>query len=327
MVAANHLGACSQLDEELDRHIAWMEHMRGGNFAGAWRLSDVALRVNSRRLHWQRPRHEQPIWRGEPFAGQRVLIRCYHGLGDTIQFIRYAPLVRAAARELTVWAQPALLPLLRTVRGIDRFLPLHDGSAEGDYDVELEVMELPHVFRTTLETIPDQVPYIHAPRSSERPNARSHGDLHVGLVWHAGEWERERSVPVELMEPLTRTAGVSLHLLQRGPALGAWKYPSGSSAGSDDPRDTASFMTSLDLVISIDSFPAHLAGALALPVWTLLQARADWRWMEGRSDSPWYPTMRLFRQPRPGDWKSVIDHVVEELRALVQRGGRVSPCP
>ena len=140
---------------------AWLRHARRGDFDAAWRASD---RILERAGHhdWTIPRHQQQIWDGSPLAGQRVLIRCYHGLGDTIQFVRYVPLVRALAREVIVWAQPALVPLLRTVSGIGRLLPLRDGTPEVDYDVDVEVMELAHVFRTTLETIPSVVPYLFA---------------------------------------------------------------------------------------------------------------------------------------------------------------------
>jgi hypothetical protein len=243
-------------------------------------------------------------------ADKRVLVRCYHGLGDTIQFIRYAPLIKEIAREVIVWAQPALLPLLRTVRGIDRLLPLHDGAPEVEYDVDVESMELPHIFRTTLATIPAEIPYLHVtPAALPR-----HGRLAVGLVWAAGDWEHaRRSMPFPLCAPLAAVPEMVLYILQRGPALAQYQHGAGILSGSDDVVETARLMRALDLVISVDTMPAHLAGALGVPVWTLLDAAADWRWMEGREDSPWYPTMRLFRQERPGAWEPVMARVVAAL--------------
>jgi hypothetical protein len=295
-----------------------MRHMRRGDWAHAWHISDEVLRAHGGVRDWSRPRHLQAVWDGTPLDGRRVLVRCYHGLGDTIQFIRFAPLVRARASELTIWAQPALIPLLRTMPEVGRLLPLHDGTPEAAYDVDVEVMELPHVFRTTIGTLPAEIPYLHPPRRDMRAGTGpARPDLAVGLIWRSGDWNFEyRSVPFELLEPLRALPGVALHILQRGHALEERPPDFGILSGSDDILEAASVMRGLDLIISIDSMPAHLAGALGLPVWTLLASDADWRWMEERDDSPWYPTMRLFRQRRPGAWGNVIACVAAELRVL-----------
>ena len=142
---------------------------------------------------------------------------------------------------------------------------------------------------------------------------------HVGVVWQAGDWDPLRSVPPALLATLGEIPGVVLHALQRGRALAEWRAGFGPVSGADDVAATARVMQSLDLMISVDSFPAHLAGALARPVWTLLHTAADWRWMEEREDSPWYPTMRLFRQARPGDWDGVIAKVAAELRRFTAK--------
>ncbi|SDE45562.1 glycosyltransferase family protein [Belnapia rosea] len=298
-----------------------MRHMRRGDWGEAWGISDAVLRARDGVRDWSRPRHLQAVWDGTPVDGRRVLLRCYHGLGDTIQFIRFAPLVQARASELTVWAQPALIPLLRTMPRIGRLLPLHDGTPEVAYDVDVEVMELPHVLRTTIGTLPAQVPYLHLPRRDMRADAGpARPGLAVGLVWRSGDWDYERrSVPFGLLEPLRTIPGVALHILQRGPALEERPLDFGILSGSDDILEAALVMRDLDLVISIDSMPAHLAGALGLPVWTLLARDADWRWMEEREDSPWYPSMRLFRQRRSGAWGEVIARVADELRTLAAR--------
>lgn len=297
----------------------WTGLMRRGDFAGAWRVSDAALRARRGQCLAHLPRHEQPVWDGTPPHGRRVLVHCYHGLGDTIQFIRYAPLLRTLAAEVAVWAPPALLPLLRTATGIDRLLPLDDGAPLAGFDVHVEVMELPHLFRTELATIPAEVPYLHVPPATLPRDGR----LAVGLVWRAGDWDARRSIPFPLLAPLAETTGVTLHLLQRGPALTEAPDGFGVVSGSDDVLEAARVMRALDLVISVDSMPTHLAGALGVPVWTLLHGDADWRWMTRRDDSPWYPTMRLFRQrPRAGAWALVIARVAAELTALARTRDR-----
>jgi hypothetical protein len=299
--------------EAEDAGARWIRLMRRGAWEEAWRLSDAAMAMRGGVVDWRAPRHLQHIWTGGPLEGRRVLVRCYHGLGDTVQFIRYAPLLDARCAALTVWAQPALIPLLGTMPAAGTLMPLHDGAPEAEYDLDIEVMELPHLFRSTPATLPARVPYLHPPRRT-----LPRGTLHVGLVWAAGDWDTRRSVPAALLPPLAQIPGVTFHLLQRGAARADWPG-AGDGSGSDDALDTASLMTALDLVVSVDSFPAHLAGALGRPVWTLLHADADWRWMAGRDDSPWYPTMRLFRQARAGEWEPVVSRVAERLRALAAR--------
>lgn len=298
--------------EAEDLAAAWMRCMRAGDFAGAWRVSDAVLRSRAGQPCWHLPRHEQYVWDGTPLEGRRVLVRCYHGLGDTLQFARFLPRVSAVAAESVVWAQPALIPLLRTIPGVGDLLPLHDGVPGAEYDVDVEIMELSHVFRVTTDELPAAVPYLHA---DPAPLPRD-GRLAVGIVWRAGEWDDRRSIPVSLLRPLAEIPGVALHVLQRGPALDERPEGFGTVSGSDDATEAARVARALDLVISVDSMPAHLAGALGVPVWTLLHSEADWRWMEDRDDSPWYPTMRLFRQPRPGDWPAVVARVAGELESL-----------
>jgi hypothetical protein len=301
----------------------WMQAMRQGDFAAAWEISDAALRSRAGIPGGHLPRHLQYLWDGTPLQGKRVLVRCYHGLGDTIQFIRYAPLIGAVAAEVIVWAQPALLELLRGMPGIGRFLSLHDGAPEADYDMDVEIMELPHIFRSTLATLPADVPYLHAAPVARFGSGASHR-LAVGLIWQAGTWDERRSVPLSRLVASCRAIpGVTLHALQRGEGLAEWRSDFGPVSGSDRVEEAASVMQALDLVISVDSFPAHLAGALGRPVWTLLHSAADWRWLQDRDDSPWYPTMRLFRQTHPGEWEAVIDRVAREL----QRLARAAPQP
>jgi hypothetical protein len=293
---------------------AWMRHIRSGAWHHAWAVSDTVVRDRGGATCWHLPRHEQWVWDGRPLAGRRVLVRCYHGLGDTLMFARFVPPLRREATEVTLWAQPVLLPLLATLQDVGPLLPLHDGTPEVPYDVDVEIMELAHAVRATPDTLP-------RPRFdvAPAPLARD-GRLAVGLVWECGDWDRAtRSVPPALLAPLAQVPGVDLHVLQRGPGLDAFVADppfAATVSGSDDVLAAARVVRALDLVITIDSFPAHLAGALDVPVWTLLPHAADWRWMDGRDRSPWYPTMRLLRQPRPGDWAAVVARVADDLARL-----------
>lgn len=288
----------------------WLMAMRRGDFAAAWKISDALLPDTREQDHRGVPRHEQSIWDGRSVAGKRVLVRCYHGLGDTIQFIRYAALLKRVAAEVIVWLQPSLIPLLRSVAGIDRLLPLHDGAPEVDYDVDVELNELPYLFRTTLDTIPADVPYVHVARAS-LPCANE--KIRIGLIWQSGDWDATRSIPFTLLRPLAKLPGVQWHILQRDARRAGWDGHFGIISGGDNPLDDARIMRALDLVISVDTMTAHLAGALGRPTWTLLPFNADWRWMKDRNDSPWYPTMRLFRQKLEGDWGSVIEEVTTSI--------------
>ncbi len=290
---------------------AWLRCARAGDFEAAWRVSDRILARGRLRDHTA-ARHHQQVWDGSPLEGRRVLIRCYHGLGDTVQFIRFAPLVKRVAREVIVWAQPALLDLLAGVAGIDRLLPLHDGTPEAAWDVDVEVMELPHVFRTTLATVPVP-PQLRAPACA-LPGTRPR----IGITWRAGSWNSHRSIPFgHLARLIDAVPAASWFALQHEPRPEE-RHNRLHELETRGIARTASLMRSLDLVISIDSLPAHLAGALGRPVWTLLSVDADWRWLESRADSPWYPTMRLFRQCESGRWDDVIDDIVA---ALLSRAG------
>ena len=289
-----------------------MSHMRRGDFDGAWVISDQVLSEREGLSCHDRPRHEQWVWRGEPLRGH-VLIRCNHGLGDTIQFIRYAAIVRGMVDRVIVEAQPELLSLLRTAKGIDQVVPQGHGD-EIFYDVAVEVMELPHVLRTDINHIPARVPYFRIAPEPVSSRAR----LNVGLVWQAGDWDMRRSIPFKLVRQLATVPGVTWHVLQQGSAAKTWDNSFGVNSSRTNLLQLAQFLSGLPLLISIDSMPAHLSGALGVQTWTLLHADCDWRWMAHRTDSPWYPTMRLFRQKRPGDWGSVLDHVKNQLTTLCQ---------
>src|SRR5881394_219696 len=179
---------------------AWMHAMRNGDFAGAWLISDRVLRerLASAAVQFNLPRHLQQLWDGRPIDGKRVLVHCYHGLGDTIQFVRLLPLLRARARQVILWAQPALLDLLRDCPGIDRLEPLHDGAPNIARDADVELMELPHLLGLSLATIPARVPYLRVHCVAVR---RRDSRKRVGLVWRAGDWDAARSIPASALAP------------------------------------------------------------------------------------------------------------------------------
>jgi hypothetical protein len=306
------------LRAELDQlNNAWLKLMRAGRFQEAWLASDRALELRAGLDCSSWPRHEQFIWRGGPLQDRRVLIRCYHGLGDTIQFARFVPLVSRMSPEVTIWMQPVLIPLFKAFGWEDRLLPLHDGTPDVQFDVDVELSELMHVFRITESMLTAGASSLHVNRA-RLPVGRhaSHASpLNVGLVWTAGEWDSRRSIPCGLLGTLGELRDISWHLLQRGPALREWAHCFGRVPHIENIVAEAEVMSRMDLIISVDTCSAHLAGSLGVPVWTLLPHDADWRWMQDRSDTPWYPTMRLIRQPRPGAWDEVIDIVARDLRA------------
>ena len=285
-----------------------MDLVRRGDFERAWRLTDQ-MRAHTRRFGDPTvPRHLQQVWNGTSLAGRRVLVRCYHGLGDTVQFARYLPRLCSIAQDVILWAQPGLLPILRTLDADVTLLPLHDGTPEADFDVDIEIMELAYAFRTTIATIPAVVPYLNAPPAPLRATPGPQ----IGLVWRAGDPGDPRSLALDQLSPLLDDTAMSWYALQVD-RRDDERHPRLQPVDLGAVRETAAYMRAMDLVISVDSLPAHLAGALGVPVWTLLPHEADWRWMESRADSPWYPTMRLFRQRKPGDWRDVIEDVRRAL--------------
>lgn len=294
----------------------WTEAMRRGDFEAAWRQTDrveFPRREAERRgeLQWDQSRHL--VWDGSSFQGKRVLVRCEHGLGDTIQFARYLPLLRAQASSVIVKAQPALLGLLAGMPGPDHLLDAWTPEPNPPHDVAIECMELPYAFRHTTLTIPSQVPYLHA--GFHPPFAP--GTRQVGLVWAASGWGTSRTVPLALLAPVANLRGITLHSLQQGPeAAQIHEVPfhvHDLAASTRAITEAAAAMMRLDVVITVDTMAAHLAGALGRPTWLLLKHEADWRWMDARERSPWYPTLRIFRQEEAGVWRSPITAMATKL--------------
>jgi hypothetical protein len=284
---------------------AWVRHIRRGEFDAAWRLSDRELSRPRPADAFTRPRHLQRIWDGRPVDGRRVLVRCYHGLGDTIQFARFLPTLAARAASVVVWAQPALLPLLETIDAPLELLPLHDGVPDVTFDVDVEIMELAWLLRMTPQTLPRRTPYLRV--EADRP--RGGRPFTVGVVWRGGGWNPARATTAAALAPLADVPGVRLLAFDPAPTAEDLTDWPGEWAPASTVCDLARAIAATDVLISVDTLAAHLAGALGVPVWTLLNHDPDWRWMLDRDDSPWYPTMRLFRQPAPAAWPAVMGRV------------------
>lgn len=310
----------------------WQAQMLLGEFEAAWSISEHVLAATNPAdfNRSDRPFHQRAVWDGTPFDGRPVVVRCYHGLGDIVQFARYVPLVARRASRLTVQAPEAVHGLLATLPGVETLIPLSDDARLPEFSVQAELMELPFAFRTSLGTVPASVPYlaVEAARVVEQAGRLTRrGRMAVGLAWAAGDWDGgHRSLPASLVERLMSVPDIDWVCLQRGPPLDrAGPLPfCDRGPRSMDPLDSAAMIRALDLVVSVDTVVAHLAGALGVPVWTMLHHEADWRWMHGRPDSPWYPTMRLYRQPCPGRWKPVIESIRKALTGRDSTAGRDS---
>lgn len=266
------------------------------------------------------PAFSQPRWRGEDLQGKTILLWAEQGLGDTLQFIRYANLVRDRGGRVIVECQPSLQRLLSTLPAIAQVIA--QGDPRPAFDTYSPLLSLPQVLGTRLDTVPAVVPYLHAP--IVKPLTAPNGDLKVGIVWagnpnHRGD--RYRSCPFHHLLPLLQTPGVTFYSLQVGRSADLTAHPSLTihdlGAEFDDLADTAAAIAALDLVITVDTAVAHLTGALGKPVWIMLSYAPDWRWLLDRSDSPWYPSARLFRQSHAGDWGGVVADVIVALKALI----------
>ncbi|PKU26002.1 tetratricopeptide repeat protein [Telmatospirillum siberiense] len=302
--------------------------------SGQWREGWRHYEWRWKGVDYLRPRpFPQPQWSGEDIAGRTILLHAEQGLGDTLQFVRYAALIADRGARVVLEAHPPLKRLLASVPGVSRVVS-GDGEPLPPFDVHLPLLSAPGIFDTTVEAVPAPVPYLTAePALVENWRARlsSIDGLKVGLVWAGAPWtgtreahaaDGRRSIPLARMTPLLECPGVRFVSLQKGRAaeelrgLAEIVRPLDWMNEMDDFADTAALVANLDLVISVDTSVAHLAGAMGKPVWIASRFDGCWRWLEGREDSPWYPTARLFRQTRAGDWNDVIARLVRELTAL-----------
>ena len=276
----------------------------------------------------RRPAFRKPVWDGQDLRGKTILLRTEQGVGDVIQFIRYAPHVKALGARVLLDVRRGVGELAHSFPGVDQILE-RDGDCP-PFDFYIHLMSLPRVFGTELASIPAAVPYLRTDPTRRKAWATRLAEaakFRVGLVW-AGDPEhlrdRYRSIPLSTFSPLAGIDGVQFYSLQKGKAAHELEHPPGGMSIVDlapdihDFADTAAIIDSLDLTICVDTSVAHLAGALGRSVWTLIANPPEWRWMTGRSDSPWYPTMRLFRQTRAGDWDEVLQRVGSELAQSIE---------
>jgi hypothetical protein len=264
----------------------------------------------------------QPQWEGELFAGKTLLLRWEQGFGDVIMFVRYAPMVKARGGRVLLEVLEPLVDLMATCPGIDEVIK--DGDPIPPFDLQLPLLSLPRIFQTDLNSIPADIPYLSVPErvphreGIDRILDATKGYTRVGLAW-VGRPRSEhfpvRSISPALLKPLEALPGTAWHSFQLEQG-GEQPFPRIIPMGPvvrGSFSDTAHALNGMDLVITVDTALAHLAGALGIPTFLLAHTFADWRWLMGRDDSPWYPTMRIYRQPEPGDWASVIERVVADL--------------
>jgi Flp pilus assembly protein TadD len=272
------------------------------------------------------PAIPRPRWIGQPLNGETVLLFAEQGFGDVLQFCRYAAMVGAAGGRVVLVVPAALRRIMGTLDNIAEIMTEEDGKLP-DFDYYCPLMSLPFAFKTTLETIPGPRSYLKADPSAWAPFLADLPGLKVGLVWagksrtdqpHAVAIDRRRSMRLADMMPLLSVPGCSFVSLQLGPPARQMAGVKGLIDVSDrlaDWQDTADLIAGLDMVIAVDTAVAHLAGALGRPVWMLNRFDTCWRWLREREDTPWYPTMRIFRQTAKGDWAGVMDRVRAALAA------------
>ncbi len=308
------------------------------------RLGDWTTGFAEYRWRWRvqgftdRPRRpEIPLWQGEPVRGRTVLVQAEQGLGDTIQFVRLVPMLAALGARVHLEVAARLVPLLETVTGVERVVPIDRAAPDAQFRAPL--LDLPYLLGLTLGSMPSAVPYLRAEAArirSWRERLRRDGRTVVGVCWRGnphGAIDRGRSLPdpaplaralaherirlVALTEPAAHPVeplegGLGWKLAGCEPVI---EHPGPDLDAVGAFLDTAALLQSVDLVVTTDTALAHLAGALARPTWVLLRHAADWRWLRDRNDSPFYPTMRLFRQRQPGDWSTPLAEVRVALAA------------
>ncbi|MBT3614996.1 MAG: tetratricopeptide repeat protein [Verrucomicrobia bacterium] len=298
----------------------WVSALRG-DFPKAW--EDYEWRWKLRERTTPELDDSAPLWEGGDLSGQTFFLRAEQGYGDTIQTIRYAPILAEMGATVKVGCPPALARLLTNAPGVSEVITGNAGRVI--FNSHQALFSLPRILGTTLDNIPGTVPYLTAPSQSGVELPATKGVFRIGLTWHGSGSHNpdRRSVPFEQLLPLLEQERTMFFSLQLGDAshdparADAENKLADLSPLMDDFASTAALIEQLDLVITIDTAVAHLAGALGKPTWLLLSAAPDWRWMLGRSDSPWYPSMRLFRQAKLGDWSDPLAKLRAELARTV----------
>lgn len=312
MAACNAVLAAAPDNAEVHWNRALLLLLKG-EYREGWR--EYEWRWQKRDFTSPRRNFVQPCWQGEPLVGRTILIHAEQGFGDTLQFCRYVPLVAELGAKVVFECHPQLVPLMENLAGDICVVAM--GQPLPPFDLTVPLLSLPLVFGTTVETIPDRVPYLTAPVARLpfwRAQIVDTKCFRIGLCWAGKSYpDPGRSCPTDLLAPLAEIKGMSWHSLQVG-----WDKPlplpmTDCTGQIRDFGDTAALIAQLDLVITVDTAVAHLAGALGKPVWVMLPHSADWRWLLNRQDSPWYPTMRIFRQARLDSWQNAIQLVACSL--------------
>jgi tetratricopeptide (TPR) repeat protein len=325
--------ACFQKVLQLDPDSAYANYnlslslLLSGNFEQGWEKYEWRRYIEG--LSYLRVNFSQPFWDGNDMKGGTVLLLGEQGFGDIIQFIRYAPYVAQRNAKVVVTCHSELKSLVQNVDGIQRVIKY--GEQLPEFDAYCPLLSLPFIFHTTIESIPVSIPYVRVnPYLVQKWKAElryDHPDFKVGLVWSSNPKNtklRYKSCLLSDFSQLAHFNNITFYSLQKGEAAVQVKNPSKGlnlidlTEKINDFSDTAAFIKNLDLIISVDTAVAHLAGAIGKPVWILLPFSPDWRWMLNREDSPWYLTMRLFRQSTPGNWNTVIAHIEKELGILIK---------
>ncbi|HKT86059.1 MAG TPA: hypothetical protein VJQ77_08245 [Novosphingobium sp.] len=281
----------------------WVSAMRAGDHERAWWVSerhagsDMPGKPDDPAL----PYHRRHVWDLGDITGRHVLVRCYHGLGDTIQFLRFLPELRRRARSVTLEIQPRLLPLLGENPPADRIVGFDTARPQPRGECDVEVMELSFALRAHPADHPP--PYLHIRPAPLPPGA-------IGICCLAGDWDEKRSIPPRLLAPICE--GRECLTLDPLPSSLPVLNPEGCPF---DIARTAALVAGTSLVITVDTMIAHLAGAMGKPTWLLLQHEPDWRWAPQRGGSEWYPSMRLYAQPFPGAWSEVVEGLLHDLEA------------
>lgn len=345
--AYNNLGETRKLQGQIDAALACYQQalaLQPNHAAANWNHALTLLLIGDyvegwKKYEWRwqgatgywkaRRQFAQPQWSGEDIAGRTILLHAEQGLGDALQFIRYAPLVAERAGRVIVECPRPLERLFAGVQGIHQLVV--QGDELPPFDVHCPLLSLPLAFGTSLETIPARIPYLVPEESlvqDWKTRLGKKDGLRVGLVWagnprkhdqFASLIDQRRSLSLAHFAPLAAVAGIQYYSLQKGEAAAQVSQPPSGMELIDftdalhDFSDTAALMANLDLLITVDTSVAHLAGGMGKPVWLLSRFDGCWRWLLNRADSPWYPGMRLFRQQTPGDWTGVIEQVRAEL--------------
>ena len=326
--ALTHIRQALMLDPNLpeaeESDGIWL--LRYGRFREAWRKYEARYRTHVSGPHQRK--FTQPQWAGEPIDGRTILLHAEQGFGDTIQFVRYVPLVADRGAKVVLEVQQGIGTLLTGVKGPHHLL--ERGRPLPDFDVHCPLLSLPMVFDTDLDSIPAPIPYLAATEQRifewrarlGRPLGPRRA-MRIGIAWSGNPAHRDdyrRSIPLaQFAQLLTDRPDCEFHVLQAivrdsdKEALRNLPHVHDHSLALADFTHTAALISLMDVVISVDTSVAHLAGAMGWPVWLLVASQADWRWLLERDDSPWYPTFWLFRQRHRGDWDGVLTRVAQEL--------------